>query len=78
MKLSTIISQKLGKFLSKAIKSREYECFKQYQSAFVNCDKEIFKNIHYDNFLFILETELLTPDEHVEVTEKAVKTSDFV
>ncbi|MAI59151.1 MAG: hypothetical protein CML56_09300 [Rhodobacteraceae bacterium] len=51
--------------------------FKQYQSVFANWDKEIFKNIHHDDFLFIRETELLTLDEHVKVIDNAVKTTDF-
>ena len=51
--------------------------FKQYKSVFADWDKEIFKKIHHDDFLFIRETELLTLDEHVEVIDNAVMTSDF-
>ena len=31
-----------------------------------NWDKEKFRNLHHEDFLFIRETELLNHDDHVE------------
>ena len=50
--------------------------FKQYQSVFANWDKEIFKSIHHDDFLFIRETELLTLEELTETTCKYMINED--
>ena len=48
-----------------------------YQSVFGKWDKEVFKEIHHEEFLFIRETELLTLDEHVEVMDNLLTTTDF-
>jgi len=50
---------------------------KQFRSVFSNWDKEVFRNIHHEDFLFIRETELLTLDDHVENIDRLVTTTDF-
>ena len=50
---------------------------KQYRSCWAKWDKEVFCDIHQKDFLFIRETELLTLDEHVEVIDHLVTTTDF-
>ncbi|MDA9990832.1 hypothetical protein N9E48_08505 [Paracoccaceae bacterium] len=50
---------------------------KQYRSCWAKWDKEVFRDIHHEDFLFIRETELLTLDEHVEVIDHLVTTTDF-
>ena len=42
-----------------------------------NWDKEIFRDLHHEDFLFIRETELLTRDEHVDNIDRLVKEKDF-
>jgi hypothetical protein len=50
---------------------------RQYRNVFANWDKEVFRNIHHEDFLFIRETELLTLDDHVENIDRLVTTTDF-
>ena len=38
---------------------------KQYRSCWAKWDKEVFRDIQHEDFLFIRETELLTLDQHV-------------
>ena len=50
---------------------------KQFRNVFANWDKEVFRDIHHEDFLFIRETELLTLDDHVENIDRLVTTADF-
>ena len=50
---------------------------KQFRNVFANWDKEVFRDIHHEDFLFIRETELLTLDDHVENIDRLVTTTDF-
>ena len=52
--------------------------FWQIRAVADNWDKEIFKNLHHEDFLFIRETELLTRDEHVDNIDRLVKEKDFL
>ena len=49
----------------------------QFRSVFSNWDKEVFRNIHHEDFLFIRETELLTLEDHVENIDRLVTTTNF-
>ena len=42
-----------------------------------NWDKEAFRKLHHEDFLFIRETELLTRDEHVNNIDRLVREKDF-
>ena len=50
---------------------------KQYRSCWAKWDKEVFRDIQHEDFLFIRETELLTLDQHVKVIDHLVTTTDF-
>ena len=52
--------------------------FWQIRAVADNWDKEIFKNLHHKDFLFIRETELLTRDEHVDNIDRLIKEKDFL
>ena len=39
--------------------------FQKYVDVFYNWDKDVFRSLHHEDFMFIRETELLTLDEHV-------------
>ena len=45
--------------------------------VFTEWNKEVFRDIHHEDFMFIRETELLTLDEHVENIDKLVSEEDF-
>ena len=49
----------------------------KYLSVFANWDKEVFRNLHHEDFMFIRETELLTLDEQVDTIDRLVKESDY-
>ena len=49
----------------------------KYKAVFANWDKEVFRDIHHEDFLFIRETELLTLDDHVENLDKLAQTKTF-
>ena len=42
-----------------------------------NWDKEKFRNLHHEDFLFIRETELLHRDDHVENIDRLVTEGKF-
>ena len=42
----------------------------KYKTVFANWDKEVFRDIHHEDFLFTRETELLTLDDHVKNLDK--------
>ena len=50
----------------------------KYKAVFANWDKEVFRDIHHEDFLFIRETELLTLDDHVENLDKLAQTKNFL
>ena len=50
----------------------------KYKAVFANWDKEVFRDIHHEDFLFIRETELLTLDAHVENLDKLAQTTNFL
>ena len=50
----------------------------KYKAVFANWDKEVFRDIHHEDFLFIRETELLTLDDHVENLDKLALTTNFL
>ena len=43
-----------------------------------NWDREVFRDLHHEEFLFIRETELLTRDEHVENLDRLVREKDYL
>ena len=49
----------------------------KYVSVFSNWDKETFRDIHHEDFMFIRETELLTLDEQVENIDRLIRENDF-
>ena len=49
----------------------------QFRSVFSNWDKEVFRNIHHEDFLFIRETEVLTIGDQVENIGRVVTTTNF-
>lgn len=49
----------------------------QFRNVFSNWDKEVFRNIHHEDFLFIRETELLTLEDHVENIDCLVTSTNF-
>ena len=50
----------------------------KYKAVFANWDKEVFRDIHHEDFMFIRETELLTLDDHVENLDKLALTTNFL
>ena len=44
----------------------------ELKSVFTEWNKEVFRDIHHEDFMFIRETELLTLDEQVENIDKLV------
>ena len=44
----------------------------QYREIFTNWDKEAFKEMHHEDFMFIRETELVQRDEHVENLDRTL------
>ncbi len=40
-------------------------------------DKEKFRDLHHEDFIFIKETELLTRNEHVENIDRLIKEGEF-
>ena len=49
----------------------------KYLSVFSNWDKEVFRNIHHEDFMFIRETELLTLDEQVDTMDRLVRENGY-
>ena len=49
----------------------------ELKSVFTEWNKEVFRDIHHEDFMFIRETELLTLDEQVENIDKLVSEEDF-
>mgnify|MGYP001161500270 CR=1 FL=1 len=49
----------------------------KFKAVFQEWDRETFRDIHHDDFMFIRETELLTLDEHVENIDRLVREKDF-
>ena len=49
----------------------------QYREIFTDWDKEAFKEMHHEDFMFIRETELVQRDEHVENLDRMVRESDY-
>ena len=49
----------------------------KYVSVFSNWDKETFRDIHHEDFMFIRETELLTLDEQVENIDRLISENNF-
>ena len=49
----------------------------KFKAVFQEWDKETFRDIHHEDFMFIRETELLTLDEHVENIDRLVREEDF-
>ena len=43
-----------------------------------NWDREVFRDLQHEEFLFIRETELLTLDEHVENLDRLVREEDYL
>ena len=49
----------------------------QYREIFTNWDKEAFKEMHHEDFMFIRETELLTLDDQVDTIDRLVRENDY-
>ena len=49
----------------------------KYLSVFANWDKEVFRSIHHEDFMFIRETELLTLDDQVDTIDRLVRENDY-
>ena len=49
----------------------------KYLSVFANWDKEVFRSIHNEDFMFIRETELLTLDDQVDTIDRLVRENDY-
>ena len=48
-----------------------------FRAVAMNWDKEAFRELHHEDFLFIRETELLTRDEHVDNIDRLVREKDL-
>ena len=44
--------------------------FQNYVDVFYNWDKEVFRSLHHEDFMFIRETELLMLDDHITVIDE--------
>ena len=49
----------------------------KYLSVFANWDKEVFRSIHHEDFMFIRETQLLTLDDQVDTIDRLVRENDY-
>ena len=49
----------------------------KYRAVFSDWDKEAFRDIHHEDFMFIRETELLTLEEQVDNIDRLVREEIF-
>ena len=49
----------------------------KFKAVFQEWNKETFRDLHHEDFMFIRETELLTLDEHVKNIDRLVRKEDF-
>ena len=49
---------------------REMSLFQKYVDVFYNWDRQFFRSLHHEDFMFIRETELLMLDDHKTVIDE--------
>lgn len=75
--LSIILKVTCQPLLTTWSKVEKMSINQKYRAVFSDWDKEAFRDIHHEDFMFIRETELLTLEEQVDNIDRLVREENF-